>query len=69
MFATGRMAVPPLGLDEKITITYREDDSPYFFAETCLMQLKVPIVHEQYTKFYSSFLEACLHSAAGFGCV
>lgn len=68
MFTTGLRALPPLGLDEKITICYREDDSPYFFAETCTMELKVPIVHDQYSKFHNSFLEACMHSVAGFSC-
>ena len=69
MFATGLGALPPLGLDEKITIYYREDTCPHFFAETCTMELKVPTVHDQYSKFYNSFLEACMHSAAGFGCM
>ena len=66
MFATGLGALPPLGLDEKITIYYREDTCPNFFAE---MELKVRTVHDQYSKFYNSFLEACMHSVAGFGCM
>ena len=44
MFATGLGALPSLGLDEKITIYYREDTCPHFFAETCTMELKVPTV-------------------------
>jgi len=47
MFATGLGALPPLGQDEKITIYYREDTCPHFFAETCTMELKVPTVHDQ----------------------
>jgi len=69
MFATGLGTLPPLGLDEKITIYYREDTCPHFFAETCTMELKVPTVYNQYSKFYNSFLEACMHSVAGFGCM
>ena len=61
MFATGLGALPPLGLDEKITIYYREDTCPHFFAEKCTMELKVPTVHDQYSKFYNSFLEACIN--------
>ena len=55
MFATGLSALPPMGLDEKITIYYREDTCPHFFAEPCTMELKVPTVHDQYSKFYNSF--------------
>lgn len=68
MFATDLSAVPPLGLDDKITITYRPDDCPYFFAETCTMELKVSTVHTDYGMFYTSLLEACQHSTAGFHC-
>ena len=68
-FATGLESLPPMGLEEKITIRYREDNSPHFFAETCTVELKVPTVHEEYGKFYNSFLEACVHSESGFGCM
>ena len=37
-----------------------------FFAETCLFQLKVPVVHEVLKDFKAAFMEACSNNK-GFG--
>ena len=65
-YIIGRDDIPPLGIPQKIEVVFYTGDQPSFFAETCLFQLKVPVVHEVLKDFKAAFMEACSNNK-GFG--
>jgi len=64
-FCTARDSIPPLGLDEKVRLDYKF--SLVFFAETCLLALQVPKLHNTFEEFYQQFLIAVNLGNKGFG--
>lgn len=65
---TGTEEVPPLGMLEKIEAVFVKENQPFFFAETCMFELKVPTVHEVLQDFKAAFMEACANNE-GFGSI
>ena len=68
-FLTSLYRIPPLGLETHLTITYKEDTSKTFHAETCAYNLNVPTVHDTYEEFQHYFLLTCRVGYVGFGLV
>jgi hypothetical protein len=53
-------------MPEKIEVVFYTGDRPSFLAETCMFQLKVPVVHKVLEDFKAAFIEAC-SNYKGFG--
>ena len=67
MYMTACDSIPPLGMSEKVELVFRDDDSKSFFAEACLLKLKIPTVHNDFESFYQAFMIAIQFGCNGYG--
>lgn len=65
-FCTGLLSVPPLGLEENISISYIAESLPK--AQACFCRLMLPTVHSSFDEFCKAFCLA-LEYGAGYGSV
>ena len=68
-FMTGLERLSPLGLEMKIHLKYKSDQSKTLNAETCALNLVLPTVHNSQEEFEEYFLLACIQAHVGFGLV
>lgn len=55
IFATGTDSLPALGFETKPTVTF-QNDCLYATANTCGLELRLPIIHKTYEEFKSSVM-------------
>lgn len=67
-YLTGLDCLPPLGIQQEIDVEYIEGDRVSFFAETCMMNLRVPTTHNSFADFNKMF-QLAVENYAGFGSI
>ena len=67
MYMTARDSLPLLGMSEKVELVFTDDDSKSFFAEACLLKLKILTVHNDFESFCQAYMISIQFGCTGFG--
>ena len=63
-FITGLSSVPPMGLENKISIGFIEEVFPK--AQACFCKISLPVIHSSFEEFHKAFMTA-LELGGGYG--